>query len=178
MSWGATAAITAIVSAVASTTVAVVSNNEAADASEEAALARNQALQAEARNKEVETNEAIKRQRIRDRREMARLRASLANQGTETTSGTPLLILGEAAANMELGIQDAVRRSNMEAASLRAEGRMGMWEAGQISAATQIENAGAIASGIGKAAGAYSDAAYNGQLPGGSSLYPRVKSSA
>jgi hypothetical protein len=162
MSWGATAAITAIVSAVAGAATTIVSNEKASDAAEAAALANKQRADAEARNRELEAGEAVKRQRERDKREKAAIRARLAQSGTLTTSGTPLLILGEVAANQELAIQDAVRSANMQANSLRSEGTMGLWEADTTRAALTNKSIAAGIEGISSAASGLSSASYNG----------------
>jgi len=162
MSWGATAAITAIVSAVAGATTAIISNEKATDAAEDAALRNQQQAEAEARNRELEAAEAIKRQRLRDQREKAAIRARLAQQGTLTTSGTPLLILGEVAANQELAIQDALRAANMQAASARAQGTIGLWEAESTAAALTNKSIAAGIQGLSSAAGGYASASYQG----------------
>lgn len=160
MSWVATAISAA--TAIASTAVTIVSNEKAADAAEDAAFQNKLRADAEARNRELEAAEAIKRQRERDKREKAAIRARLSQQGTLTTSGTPLLILGEVAANQELAIQDAVRAANMQASSLRAQGAMGLWEAESTAAALTNKSIAAGIQGISSAATGYSDAKYNG----------------
>lgn len=162
MSWGATAAITAIVSAVGSAATAIISNEKASDAADDAARINKLNADAEARNREAEAAEAIKRQRERDKREKAAIRARLAQSGTLTTSGTPLLILGEVAANQELAIQDAVRATNMQANSLRAEGTMGLWEADTTRAALANKSIAAGIQGLSSAASGYASASYNG----------------
>lgn len=162
MSWAATAAITTISFALAGAATTIISNDKAADAADDAATANKIRADAEARNRELEAAEAIKRQRERDKREKAAIRARLSQQGTLTTSGTPLLILGEVAANQELAIQDAVRAANMQAASLRAEGTMGLWEADVTGAALTNKSIAAGIQGISSAASAGVGAAYNG----------------
>jgi hypothetical protein len=160
MSWAATAAT--IISSLVSATVTIVSNEKAADAAEDAALQNKLRADAESRNRELEAGEAIKRQRLRDQREKSAIRARLAQQGTLTTSGTPLLILGEVAANQELAIQDAVRAANMQSNSLRAEGTMGLWEAASTRAALTNQSIAAGIEGLSSAAASYSKAKYNG----------------
>ena len=162
MSWGATAAYISIAATLASAAVTIVSSEKAADAADDAALANKQRADAEARNRELEAAEAIKRQRERDKREKSAIRARLAQGGTLTTSGTPLLILGEVAANQELAIQDAVRATNMQASSLRAEGTMGLWEADTTRAALTNKSIAAGIQGLSSAASGYTDASYNG----------------
>jgi len=162
MSWGATAAYISIAVSVASTAAAVISNEQASDAAEDAAYQNKLRADAEARNRELEAAEAIKRQRERDKREKSAIRARLSQSGTTTTSGTPLLILGEVAANQELAIQDAVRTTNMESASLRAQGTMGLWEAEATGAALTNKSIAAGIQGLTSAASGYSSAKYNG----------------
>lgn len=162
MAWATTAAVTAIVSAIGSATFAIVSNEKASDAAEDAALRNKQMADAEARNRELEAAEAIKRQRLRDEREKSAIRARLSQQGTLTTSGTPLLILGEVAANQELAIQDALRQANMQADSARAQGTMGLWEAESTAAALTNDSIAAGIKGLSSAAGSYASASYQG----------------
>ena len=160
--WGATSAYIAIATALASAAVTIVSADKASDAADDAALANKRIADAEASNRELEAAEAIKRQRERDKREKSAIRARLAQSGTLTTSGTPLLILGEVAANQELAIQDAVRATNMQAGSLRAEGTMGLWEASTNRAANANKSIAAGIQGLSTAAGGYTSASYNG----------------
>lgn len=162
MSWGATAAYIAIGTALASAATTIISNEKASDAAEDAALRNKQMADAEARNRELEAAEAIKRQRLRDEREKSAIRARLSQQGTLTTSGTPLLILGEVAANQELAIQDALRQANMQADSARAAGTMGLWEAQSTAAALTNKSIAAGVQGLSSAAGSYASASYQG----------------
>jgi hypothetical protein len=97
----------------------------------------------------------VKRRRVQDKREMATLRNNLAASGTLTTEGTPLAILGESSAFMDLAIQDAVRQSTIEAASIRARGQMGLWEASQASRASRISSIGTALGGFSSAVTAY-----------------------
>jgi len=160
MAWAYTAAI--VISSVVSAATTIYSNEKAADAAEDLARRNQQQADAEARNRELEAAEAIKRQRLRDQREKAAIRARLAQQGTLTTSGTPLLILGEVAANQELAIQDALRSANMQAASARAQGTMGLWEAESTAAALTNKSIAAGIQGLSSAAGGYASASYQG----------------
>lgn len=160
MSWiytGITVGLTLV-----STGLQIDAQQKAADAQEDAALQNQRLAEAEAQNRELEAAEAIKRQREIDKREKSAIRARLSQQGTLTTSGTPLLILGEVEANQNLAIQDAVRAANMQASSLRAQGSMGLWEAGQASAAADAQSIATGIKGLTSAAGSYSSASYNG----------------
>lgn len=153
MSWVATAvsAVTTIVS----TATTLYAADQQKEATEAAAFANKQRLDAEARNREEEAAEAIKRQRLRDKREKAALRARLAQSGSLTTSGTPLALLGDLAANQELAIQDAVRAANADATALRDKGNMGIWEAKQSNAATNNQAIGATLDGVSSGIGLY-----------------------
>ena len=163
-----TAAIYAIASVATTaigTGVAVYSQNEQQKTTDRLAAHNNQLAENEARNRELESQEAISRERKRKRAQMARIRNQLAAGGTLTTSGTPLAILGETSSRIELGIADAYRRSNMDAASLRARGQLGLWEADQAATGTKLAMAGTALKGLSSAASAYSDAAYQDSLP-------------
>ena len=136
-----TAAIATTVAAGAS----IYGQQQAASAASDAADYNDQLAQAEARNHQLETSEAIKRQRETNRQQLATLRNRLASSGVSASTGTPLAILGEGAGNFELAIQDAARQSAMEAAAIRAKGKMGLWDAKTTQAAANIGSVGSIA---------------------------------
>ncbi len=140
----AIAAITTLVS----TGVSIYGQQQAAKSQEYAAKYNNKLAENEARNRELESAESQKRMRQQNRREMATLRNNLSGNGTLTTTGTSLNMLGESAGFMDLAIRDAARTSQMEAASIRARGRMGLWEAEQAKRAANISSAGEAFKGI------------------------------
>lgn len=146
------------------TGVSIYGQQQAAEAQEDAADYNNKLAENEALNEELVAAENIKRARVEKRREMARLRTSLVSTGTLTTSGTPLAILGESSANLELGIADAARASAMQAASFRSQGKMGLWEAGQARRAANLNSVATGIKGASSAASAYSGYKYNGTL--------------
>ena len=137
----------------ATTAVQMSAAESAADDVTAAQRANARNLEIEARNREIETGEQIKRQRIKDRQERAAIRARLAKSGTLTTSGTPLLILGEAAARQNLAIMDAVRGANRDASALRQEGGMKLWEADANDAAAKNNSTATAVSGVASAVG-------------------------
>jgi type II secretory pathway pseudopilin PulG len=139
----------------ASAGVSIYGQRQAAKTQERAAEYNHQIAENEARHRELETAEQVKRRRVQDKREMATLRNNLAASGTLTTEGTPLAILGESSAFMDLAIQDAVRQSTIEAASIRARGQMGLWEASQASRASRISSIGTALGGFSSAVTAY-----------------------
>lgn len=148
-------AAAALATAAVGTGVAIYGQQQQAKTQERAAKYNNELANAEARNRELETAEGIKRQRVQKRREMARLRNNLAGSGSLTTTGTPLAILGESSSNLELGIADAARASNMQAAAFRSQGKMGLWEASQARSAANISSVATGIQGVGSAVSGY-----------------------
>lgn len=142
----------------ASAAVTIVGQEKAADAADDAAYNEKLRLDAEAANREMEAAEQIRRKRENDRADLAAVRARLAVSGSETTSGDPLAILGDLAANQDLEIQDAVRAANMQAASLRAGGTMALWEADANRAATTNKQIATGVKAIGSSYSTYSKA--------------------
>lgn len=165
-------AILAATTALASTGVAVYGQQQQAKSAENTADYNAKLAENEARNVELEAQERAKRQNIQKRKELARIRNELSNTGTLTTTGTPLAILGDSAANMNTSIQDAYRVSTMQAASYRSQGTMGLWEASQARTAANLSSIGTGLSGISSAYTGYSGAKYNG------SFTPRTKNTA
>lgn len=170
-------AIAAIAATTVSTGVSIYSQQQQAKTQERAAAYNAELARREAKNRELESAEQIRRERIENRRRMARIRSQLSHQGIATTTGTPLAILGESAADLELGIADAVRRTSIEAASLRAQGQMGLWEADQASRAANINSVATGIAGVGKAFGSYTGSVYDGSLPDTFGIY-RTKPTA
>jgi hypothetical protein len=76
-----------------------------------------------------------------------------------------LLLAGESAARMELGIADAARAASMQAHSLRAQGQMGLWEAGQAAKANRLNMAATAVGGLSKAFNQYQEGSYQGLFP-------------
>lgn len=152
-------AITAI-----GTGVSIYGQQQAKESQEKAAAYNSQLAASEARNKEAETAEAIARQRRKDKSQRAALLAKLSTGGTLTTSGTPLLIMQENAGNQELAIADALRASSIQAASIRAQGQMGLWESSQASKAADLSSIGTGLSGLGSITGSYSKSLKSGAI--------------
>ncbi|BCU77953.1 hypothetical protein [Luteolibacter sp. LG18] len=141
------------------------------EAAQRAAEYNNALAQQEARNRELEVAEQVKRQREQNEQAMGQVRVQLANSGALSTEGTPLTILGESSANFELGIQDMVREANLEAMAMRQQGAMGLWEGQQQKSAATI---GAIATGVkgvGSVISQYDEAVYRKTMPDTFGLY-------
>jgi hypothetical protein len=149
----ATATILAVeaVAAVASVATAVYSSVEQANTAKQTAKANNAAADAEAANKEALAAEGIRRQREINRRKVSVMRNSLASGGG-LLAGTPLDLISESSANMELGIQDAARQSEVAAESLRMQGQMGLWQGDQQASADYLSGASSALKGAGTAA--------------------------
>lgn len=141
----------ATVATIISTAIGAYSQHQQGVAAEKAAEYNNRLAQQEATNTELENMEQIKRQRIQNDRKMAEIRTRLANNGTLSTEGTPLAILGESSANFELAIQDSARQANMQAAAQRAQGAMDLWQGEQAESAGNLN---ALATGVGGIASA------------------------
>jgi hypothetical protein len=130
--------------------------NEQAKAAEQAAAYNNQLALNEAKNRERETTQGIIRTRQNNAAGLSELRARLASSGVQTGTGTPLTVIGETAGRLELGIADSARAASMQAASLRAQGKMGLWEAEQNSRASRLSMAATGIQGLSAAFGKYS----------------------
>ena len=113
----------------------------------------NTLAQREAANLQSENAENINRQRINNRRNLSTLRLRAAQSGTVTSSGSAARVLEDAAGTMEIGIADAARSANMQAESVLARGRMGMWEAEQQKKAAKLQAFGMGLQGLTSAAG-------------------------
>ena len=133
----------------------IYAQSQSAKAAQSAAEYNNALAEQEARNKEAQTTEAIRRERAANEAKLGEIRARLAaGSGTVTTEGAPLMLLGESAGRMELGIADAARTASIQAAALRSQGAMGLWEADQASNAAIY---GMAATGLKAAGSIYSD---------------------
>ena len=138
-----------------STGLSILGQSQQAKAQKRAAQYNASLMEAEAANLESQTAEGIARQRRENRARMADLRARMAASGTLTTTGTPAILQGETAARLSLGIADAARSAAMEAASLRARGAMGLWEARQAASASRLNILSTAVSGLSRTATQY-----------------------
>lgn len=142
-----------------------------ANIADKAAKAQANAIKAEQNNAELEAAEASKRARITQKRTLSSLRARLAQTGTVTTEGTPLAILGENVANMELGFQDAARRTAMQSASMDYAAKNARWSGKQAKTSGYLAAAGTAINGAAGAFSQHSDNAYTGKTPDYLGLY-------
>ena len=115
-----------------------------------AKLARNQALQLDA-----EARENAWRARRNNERELARVRARLANQGGASNMGSSLNVMGNVAKELELRVMDDWRAAEVKRASLMAQSafdRTRAKQAGSIAplmaAGTLLTTAGSISTSL------------------------------
>lgn len=157
----------AIATTAVSTGLSIYGQRQADKAASSAASANNAIAEAEARNMEVTTAEAVKRERLNNDSALSALRNRMTGSGFLTTSGSSLLLEAEAAGRLEVGIADAVRSAKMKADSLRSQGVMGLWEAKMSSKASKINMAATAIKGIGSAVSGY-------KLDKSIGMYPRI----
>jgi len=157
-------AVTAISLAVVSTGLSVYGQMEAAATAKKvgkynAKVAENQALQTE-----MDAAENIRRQRIANRKAMSMQMGKFAKAGVVINEGTPLELLSESAATLELEVQDYNRNARVQGQNLRAQGAMSIYTGNQQAQAYQIGAASTLLSGASSVAGM----GYNmGTKPGG-----------
>ena len=142
-----------LVGGLLSTGMSIYGTRQQADAAEAVGNYNNTLAEREAANLQSENTENINRQRINNRRNLSTLRLRAAQSGTVTTSGSAARVLEDAAGTMEIGIADAARSANMQAESLIARGRMGIWEAQQQKKAANLSMLAQGLSGLTSAAG-------------------------
>ena len=151
-----------LIGGLASTGVQLYGMNQQAKAQAAAARYNAGLAEREAANTEAQTTEAIRRKRMNNRAAMAELGNRIAGSGLQGTTGTPLNLLGETAGRMELEIGDAARVAAMQAASMRAQGKMGLWEADVRQQATKTAMIGTAIGGLTSAFGKYQEGSYQG----------------
>ena len=133
-------------------------------------------IEAENRNRELETAEALRRERIKASRTISSIRARLANTGADTNQGAPLAILGENVANIELSFADAARRSSMQTTSATAAAAQSRYAGNQAFMGGLLSTAGNLASNAAGIGTQYDKEVYTGRRPDTLNLYPTRKS--
>jgi hypothetical protein len=136
------AAILTGVGAVAS----FVGQKQAAAATEEAGKAQAKAAAAAAHNEELQTAEAVRRERVNKRRRLARMRADVGASGL-VMDGSTMDTFAETAGIMELQIQDSARAGAMNAQNIRSQGDMALWEARTSAGAQRFASYGTLLQG-------------------------------
>lgn len=165
-----------LIASTVGTGIGVYSAIDQAQTAKEAAKYNAEAASAEALNRETLAAESSRRLRAENRRRMATLRNNLAGTGVLSSEGTPLAIIGENAANLELGVQDAARAAAMQAQSLRAQGAMSLWEGDQQARGALIGGGASLLGGLGSIGSTYASGVRTGAMPDTFGLYRTRKS--
>ena len=155
-------AVLPLIGSIASTGLSMYGQGQQAKAARQAAEYNNLLAQREADNREKEASQGITRERANQRAALAEISNRLAGSGVQTGTGTPLAIIGETAGRFEVGIADAARAASIQAASMRAKGAMGLWEAGQVSAAARTQMFATGIAGLSGAVSKYQQGTYEG----------------
>ena len=125
---------------------------KAANAAEDAAEMQKKAADRSASNIERQTAETVRRERLNNRRRLARLRSQM-NTGGVVMSDSSMDVFAETAGIQELAIQDIGREGNLAAVNQRNGGEMAQWEGKAQATATRISSYGNLISSVGSAAG-------------------------
>ena len=125
--------------------VSFAGQQQAAAAADENADVQKQAAEQSARNQELQTAETVRRERLNNRRRLARLRSSM-NAGGVSMSDSSMDVFAETAATQELAIQDIGREGNLDAQNQRSAGAMAQWEGKAQAAATRVSSYGNLLS--------------------------------
>lgn len=148
MSW----AITAISAIVVSTGVSVYGQVQAASNAKKVGEYNAKLAESQAKQTEMDAAENIRRQRLANRKALSMQMGKFAKSGVVINEGTPLELLSESAATLELEAQDYFRNSRLQQQNLRAQGAMSL-ATGQMQASQyQIGAAASLLQGAGQAA--------------------------
>jgi len=100
------------------------------------------------------SKERIRRQRIKHRRLAAKQKVGVAKSGVQLT-GSPLDVMADTAANMELEVADMKWQSDIRQADLRGQASMERWQGDQARSASKIGAAASVFGTGAKMAGTY-----------------------
>lgn len=164
-------AVAALAFSAVSSAVGIGSTLMQGAAANDAAKAQNKAIKAEQRNKQLEFIEQMSRERAKSKRALSTIRARLAQTGTETTSGTPLQILGESAGNLELSFQDAARQQFIQDQSLSSAAAMARFQGRQAKTASYLSAGGQLLQAAGNLGTGYGRSVSQGLLPDTFGIY-------
>lgn len=139
-------AIASLVMMLAGAATSYVGSQQAAKASEEAGRQQQAAADAAARNAELQASENANRERVNNRRRLARMRAGMAGTSGMAFDGSMQDAFVESAGQFELQVQDAARAAAMEAANTRSRGDMALWESRAQATALKTRSYGTLLS--------------------------------
>jgi hypothetical protein len=134
--------------------IAYTGQQQAAKAAEQQGDMEKDAAEQSARNLEIQTAETVRRERLNNRRRLARLRSSM-NAGGVTMSDSSMDVFAETAATQELAIQDIGREGNLQSQNKRAAGNMAQWESKALASATRVQSYGTLLSSASSATTTY-----------------------
>jgi hypothetical protein len=123
-------------------------------------------------NRELETAEQLRRERIKSDRTLSAIRARLASSGTDTNQGAPLAILGENVANIELSFADAARQSSIATTNANAAAAQTLYAGKQAYIGGLLSTAGQAAGSAATIGKDYTDDVWQGKRPDTFNLYP------
>jgi len=127
-----------------------------AAAAVDAGEAQKKAADQAAANEDAQAQEAINRQRINNRRALARLHSDVAGTSGTTMDGSNMDVFAETSGNMELHIQDEARAAAIQSQNMRNQGEMSLWQArSQAAGQTMASYGSLIASGANLAGQGY-----------------------
>ena len=149
--------VASVIGTVVSTTTSIVGANQQQNQAEANAKSQQDMLDYNARQEQreaetvlAENNEAARRQRLEDERIKSLQRASYGKSGVAIASGSPLAVLGDAAANMEMGVQDTHRTGARQYSQRMAQSNSFMYQ-GRV--ARGSVGKGSLITGVGGAIG-------------------------
>lgn len=141
-----TLAVTSLVGTAVSTGISYYGYRQQAETSKRVADYNAKVRQNQAIQQEMEANESIRRRRKEQRAFLGRQRAKFGAAGVDV-QGTPLLVMAESAATMELQNADKYRQSQTAKTSLFSQAGMDLM-AGQASAsAARMQGFGTLLTG-------------------------------
>lgn len=133
-------------------------------AAEQAAHYNNKLAKIEAENLQNETREQITRKRVSNREFLDQMKHKAAVSGLRSDTGASLIAAGEAAGRFDMEIADHARKASIQENSIRAKGRMGLWEAKVQGQATKMNMAATAIGGLGKTFSNFNRAKYVGAI--------------
>lgn len=94
--------------------------------------------ESQAKQQEMEAQENARRGWKNAEEQLASVRARLANQGSVANTGAPLAVMGDIAAELELGIDDAYRQAEIQRTNLLQEAKIQRWQGAQSKKAGKL----------------------------------------
>ena len=119
-------------------------------------------IDSEVTNKNAEFMQGVARERSNQDRHLSTIRSQMASSGVQSTTGTPLNIVGDTASAFQTSISDAARATSMQVAAMRQRQVMLRYGGASAAAAGNISAAGSGLSGAASLANTYANDKYLG----------------